>query len=448
MKATSLLGVLLDFLESLDGDHPAPADVRLSRFFRERRFLGSKDRRFVGDGAYAFLRHDLRGQARWRAWCQRTELSPREEGRTLHIGSLLAIAQDGLFPWEATELAETSSTYAAAVGGGWTEVLERIRIGKFLEEDDWPADPLERLAAELSLPVWLARRLVDERGEEEARLLGEALLLPAPVDLRVNVSRIEREVVRSDLESAHGAEVSFTPLSPHGLRIHGRINFRQFLSKNPGWAELQDEGSQIAAIVSGVRPGDTVIDACAGGGGKTLALSDIAGGQGRFHVCDIDVSKLDRLLRRAEPAGLKSLTPHQISPDGDLPSSLPSKADLVVCDVPCSGMGSLRRNPDLKTRYGEDDIAEFAEAQAGILERFSSRVRPGGRLVYITCSLLAQENEDVVEAFAAAHPEYRLAAPVLPEGFPEASRVGKYLRLDPISSGTDGFFVACFDRVE
>jgi 16S rRNA (cytosine967-C5)-methyltransferase len=193
-------------------------------------------------------------------------------------------------------------------------------------------------------------------------------------------------------------------------------------------------------------PGETVIDACAGGGGKILALADMARGEGTFHACDVDASRLDELVRRAEPLGLRSLTVHAIAPEGELPRKLPRHADLVLVDAPCSGLGSLRRNPDLKQRYGERDVAEFARLQRGILERFAAHVRPGGRLVYVTCSILPDENEAVVGGLLREHRELRPEPPPIAERLPPAALDGAWLRLGPDTTGTDGFFVACLRR--
>lgn len=446
MRSTSLLGILLDFLETLADGGSQPADVRLSKFFRARKYLGSRDRRFISDGVFSYLRHRERGEARWRLWRDRSGLGPPEDGRIAPLGPILVIAGDGLFPWGADEVVEAAGTIAGAAGGRWTEVLERVRLGRFLENGDWPVDAIERLAAETSLPVWLARRLVEERGLDGARALGLALLEPAPVDIRVNLSLIEREVVRKDLESALRADVDLTPYSPAGLRIRNRVNLRRFMSGHPGWIEIQDEGSQLAALATDAAPGETIVDACAGGGGKTLAMADRANLAARFHVCDIDASKLTELLRRAEPLGLRSLTPHQIAIEGRLPPTLPKKADLVVADVPCSGLGSLRRNPDLKHRYREEDIERFGEIQAAILDRFSRHVRPGGRLVYITCSVLAAENEEVVLAFRTRHPDFDPVVPPISRLLPPDAVLPAGLRLDPVVTGTDGFFVAVLTR--
>jgi 16S rRNA (cytosine967-C5)-methyltransferase len=449
MRPESLLGILLDLLEEFDKHANQPADVRLRKFFKARRYLGSHDRRFVGDGFFAYLRHEFRARKRWKLWSDRTSCKPPENGRMKHMGTLLAIAADGFFPWSAKEIGDAGATYAAAQGGGWIEILRCVRSNEFLTEEDWPGAGIERLACERSLPDWITRRLVATRGEEEAAALAGKLLDGAAVDVRVCLSNVDREVVRKDLETTFNIQVEVTPYSPAGLRIRNRINLRQFLNKHKGWIEVQDEASQIAALACEASPGETIIDACAGAGGKTLAFADLTGGDATLHACDIDAARLSELERRASALELRSLTLHEISedPHQPLPGTLPSKAHLVVVDAPCSGLGSLRRNPDLKMRYDEDDIAKFAETQYEILHRFAGRVRPGGRLVYMTCSILPDENQEVAQRFLEKHPEFKISLPEASARLPKSTiEDNSFLLLDPLRTETDGFFVAMFRK--
>ncbi len=447
MRPSSLLGVLLDCLEEFEREDGYPADVRLARFFRERRYLGSKDRRFVGDAAFSWLRHGMRGEIRFQLWSERVQLSPAAEGRLRPLGSLLAIAADGLFPWKASELAEAAAPLVEAFSG-WFQVFDLLRQGRFLEESDWPADPLDRLAAESSLPRWTVERLAAARGIEGARRLGLSFLQPAPLDLRVYLSRVERETVRRELEETFRIPVEATPFSPAGLRLRSRINLKGFLKSHPAWAEVQDEGSQLAAMATAAAPGETVIDACAGSGGKTLALLDLLRGEGKIHACDVDARKLRELERRAEPLRFKGLITHPLSAQGALPQNLPKAADLVVADAPCSGLGTLRRNPHLKRRLSEAEVSARARSQGEILDRFAGRVRPGGRLAAITCSILPEENEAVAAKFLESHPAFQKIAPAVAARLPGAAVENQFLYLDPVRTGTDGFFVAVFKNLE
>jgi 16S rRNA (cytosine967-C5)-methyltransferase len=248
-----------------------------------------------------------------------------------------------------------------------------------------------------------------------------------------------------------------TPWSPLGLRIARRRNLTGTRASREGWIEVEDEGSQLVALALDAAPGMDIIDACAGAGGKTLALASILSGgeerpggrpRGTITACDISGDKLAELERRARGAGVADrIRAVRIAPEGPLPDGI-APADLVLVDAPCSGFGTLRRNPELKLRHGPDDVRAFATLQRAILERFLPLMKPGGRIAYATCSILAEENEDVAAAFAAAHPEIEEAASAwaaahLPAACPEGTR----LRIDPVTAGTDGFFVAMWRRM-
>jgi 16S rRNA (cytosine967-C5)-methyltransferase len=329
----------------------------------------------------------------------------------------------------------------------------------YLPESCWPTASNERLAAELSLPPWLAVRLSVERGEGIARRLSARLAIPAKVDLRVNLRRAPREKVREFLEEETKCNVSLTPWSPLGLRIEKRVNLNSTTPGRNGWIEVEDEGSQLMVLAAASSDCRTVIDACAGGGGKTLAFMDLLlKGCSKsdtsepiqepvVFACDVSRRRLTKLERRARKAGVRDrVSIHCVAPDGELPSDIPM-ADLVLVDAPCSGLGTLRRNPDVKIRYGPEDIALFHRAQLRILERYATKVHMGGNLVYVTCSILREENEAVAEAFSAAHPEFQQSRSEwsmrnLP---PECSQ-GGYLHVDPLLTGTDGFFLAMWNR--
>jgi 16S rRNA (cytosine967-C5)-methyltransferase len=449
MRPASLLGHALECIQILDAPGRLPADARLGRYFRERRYLGSRDRRFLGDAAHAWLRHLPRVRARWTAWVAAERQAERDpgtgEGAAVHLADLLTLARDGLFPWTfaATLAAARELPPPQAGPGAWSE--------SWVAQGGWPASPLELQAAEMSLPPWLAERLIAECGEGAARRLAAALLEQAPVDLRVNLRRASREVARAQLATETGLEVELTPLSPLGLRLRQRRALGGTTAVRDGWVEVEDEGSQLAVLCLDVRPGEVVIDACAGAGGKSLALADLLGADreapaSRLIACDVDGKRLAELERRAAVAGVAGAIERvTIAPTGPLPG-LPA-GDLVLVDTPCSGLGTLRRSPELKLRHDPAAIDAFAALQRSILERFAPLVRPGGRLAYVTCSLLAAENELVARCFTAAHAE------LLPTGsswarkhLPAACLEGPYVRLDPVRSGTDCFFIALWQR--
>ena len=438
MKPATFLGLALELIDRVDAPGALPADARVGAFFREKRFLGSKDRRLLGDAVYAWLRHVPRARAR------RLAASKDDPGgaapRDVHVLDVLALARDGLFPADF----EATAAAVQAIGSPSGAVSEALGTPDWPGADAWPADPLDRMAAELSLPRWIAERLLAERGEAEARALGEALLRPAPVDLRVQLRRISRDEARRSLEEETGAEIELTPWSPAGLRLARRRNLSSTRASREGWIEVEDEGSQVSVRALDAAPGASIIDACAGAGGKTLALADIVLGEkaGSITACDVHEGRLEELARRARDAGvLGRIRIAPIPPGGPLPGKL-RPADLVLVDAPCSGLGTLRRNPELKLRWTPGDIARFASVQASILERFLPLVRPGGRIAYVTCSILAEENEDVARGFERAHPELVRWDPRWAlENLPPTCVRERSVRIDPAAAGTDGFFV-------
>ena len=444
MKPTTFMGLSLELIERVAAPGALPADARVGAFFREKRFLGSKDRRLLGDAVYAWLRHVPRARARWQAASKESDGTSGASPRDLHVLDVLALARDGLFPAGFDEVAAAVAAIQPPSGA----VAEALGAPGWPGADAWPTDPLDRAAAELSLPRWIAERLFAERGEEDARALGEALLHPAPVDLRVQLRRISREEARRSLEEDTGAQIELTPWSPAGLRLARRKNLSSTRGSREGWVEVEDEGSQVAVRVLEPAPGASIIDACAGAGGKTLALADLLEGKGRsITACDVHAGRLEELGRRARDAGvMERIRPVPIAAGGPLPPEL-KPADLVIVDVPCSGLGTLRRNPELKLRWTPEDIGRFAALQASILERFLPLARPGGRIAYLTCSILAEENEDVARAFEKAHPELaRLEPRWAVENLPRACVRDRSVRIDPASGGTDGFYVVSWTR--
>jgi 16S rRNA (cytosine967-C5)-methyltransferase len=240
-----------------------------------------------------------------------------------------------------------------------------------------------------------------------------------------------------------------TPHSPAGIRLKGKPAINRHDLFLDGSIEVQDEGSQLLAYLVGPRRGEMVADFCAGAGGKTLALSMLMHGTGRVYAMDVSERRLRELAPRAARAGISNVHPIVLSGENDIRAKrLAGKLDRVLVDAPCSGFGTLRRNPDLKWRHGEAAIAELAAKQARILSAAATLVKPGGRLVYATCSILPDENEAVADAFAASQPEF---APLACAELLAAQRIpldtGERLRLWPHVHGTDGFFAAAFTRI-
>jgi 16S rRNA (cytosine967-C5)-methyltransferase len=287
-------------------------------------------------------------------------------------------------------------------------------------------------------------------GEEALLALARGLQEGAPLDLRVNTLKAPREAVldRLDYDELPAQATRYSPL---GVRLRGK----PALNKHPmfldGAVEVQDEGSQILGLLVQPRGGEMVVDVCAGAGGKTLQMGGAMHSTGRLYAFDVSDRRLDNLAPRLKRSGLSNVFPQRISGENDAKvKRLRGKIDRVLVDAPCTGLGTLRRNPDLKFRQTAEGLAELNAKQRAILESAAGLVKPGGRLVYGTCSLLREENEAIVEAFLVAHADFRLvpAAEVLERQGVRVPFEGPYLRLYPHVHGTDGFFAAVMDREE
>jgi 16S rRNA (cytosine967-C5)-methyltransferase len=388
----------------------APADQVLSRFFREHRGLGQNERAFVAEAAFAVVRRKRSVEA----------AAGSAEPHALVAAALL----------------RTQGFSARALEGlVEEELLRRIR-------EAGNAEPAPAVRADL--PDWLWDRLVDQYGDDEARRLAQGLLNPAPLDLRVNLARLDRDAARARLVG-DGLPATNTPYSPAGLRLAGRPAINRHALFAEGLLEVQDEGSQLLAWLLAPRRGEMVADYCAGAGGKTLAMAMLMRGTGRVYAMDISAKRLAALAPRAARAGITNVQTLVLGEDDARARRLAAKIDRVLVDAPCSGFGTLRRNPDLKWRHGPEAIGELAAKQRRILDAAARLVRPGGRLVYATCSILREENDAVAAAFQEANPEFRpLSCADLLADQRIALDTGEQLRLLPHLHGTDGFFAAAF----
>ncbi len=393
-----------------------PADEALSGYFRAHRSLGRQDRAFVAEAGFAVLRRRRSLAA----------AAQSQEPRALLIAALVRVLG---FSGRALEEVLKPDEY---------ELVSRARAFRL---DAQPP------AVRADLPDWLWERLIVEQGEEEALRIAQALLNPAPLDLRVNLARSDRESVLARL-AADGLEGTPTPFSPAGIRFAGRPAINRHPLFEDGVVEVQDEGSQLLAWLVAPRRGEMVADYCAGAGGKTLALAMLMRGSGRLYAMDVSARRLAALAPRAARAGVTSIHPITLSGDNDARvKRLAGKMDRVLVDAPCSGFGTLRRNPDLKWRNAAAAVDELAAKQARILDSAARLVKPGGRLVYATCSILRQENDAVVDGFLARRPEFSpLSCATLLAGQRVGLDTGERLRLWPHAHATDGFFAAAFER--
>jgi 16S rRNA (cytosine967-C5)-methyltransferase len=390
-----------------------PADEALSRYFREHPQLGQQERAFVAEAAFAVLR--------------------RKRSLEAAAGSA---APDALVTAAAMRVLGLS---ARALEGLIDEPLARA-IKSFRTEGLAPA-------VRVDLPDWLWGRLAAEHGEAEAQHIAQGMLNAAPLDLRVNIARITREEALARLVQA-GMEARPTPHSPAGLRLAGKPPINRHPLFREGLVEVQDEGSQLLAWLLAPRRGEMIADYCAGAGGKTLAVAMLMRGTGRVYAMDVSARRLAALAPRAARAGVTNVHSIALSGDHDARAKrLAGKLDRVLVDAPCSGFGTLRRNPDLKWRHSPETIDELAEKQRAILAAAARLVKPGGRLVYATCSILCEENEAIVQAFHGANAAF---SPLPCSELLAAQRIaldtGPYLRLWPHRHGTDGFFAAAFQR--
>lgn len=393
-----------------------PADSILSRYFREHRDIGPADRTFVAEAVYGVLR----------------------KKRLLDHVTTTGKARELLLAWLTRVQGLNVRELDPVLRRGDTDVVAAI---KAVLTDNLP------LAVQAELPDWVVENLLTFSSEADVLALGKSLAEPAPLDLRVNTLRAKRDDVIAKL-AAEGLAATLTPYSPNGLRLSGRPSISRLPLFLDGTLEVQDEGSQLLCHLLAPTRHDLTIDFCAGAGGKTLALGAIMHNRGRLYAFDVSAARLKKLQPRLARSSLSNVHPQTIASENDIRvKRLTGKADRVLIDAPCSGLGTLRRNPDLKWRQSPESVAELTRKQAGILTAAARMVKPGGRVVYATCSLLHDENEAIVEAFLAANPAFALVdCDSVFEQQKIALRTGKYLRLTPHQHGTDGFFAAVMVR--
>lgn len=393
------------------------ADSVVSHWFRAHPKLGIRDRAEVAEVVYDVLRH-------LRRYRQLGESGVGNAIRRLAIqGAIVTMDPEKV---------------RAVLDPGELAWLDRIA------QIDELSMPLEVRA---SLPDWLYERIKDL---PDVGSLVAALNQGAPLDIRVNPLKAERDEMLADLTRGNAVRHApvATPYSPWGIRLTGRPAMNKWHQFEHGLIEVQDEGSQLLALLVGPKRGEMVIDFCAGAGGKTLLLGALMRSTGRLYAFDVSATRLAKAKPRFARSGLSNVVPVAIDHENDQRvRRLAGKAQRVLVDAPCSGVGTLRRNPDLKWRQSAQSLVELTDLQARILNSASRCVAPGGRLVYATCSILAEENQEQVERFLAAHPDFELidAAPLLAARTPLHIE-GPYLSLRPDVHGTDGFFAAVMER--
>jgi 16S rRNA (cytosine967-C5)-methyltransferase len=398
----------------------APADHVVSLFFRQHRALGSRERGVLSQTVYEVLRR----KSQWQHLAQ-TGTGPLERRFAL-------LAWQGPRPGIESALSPQESE--------WLQRAAQVDLATL-------AEPLRH-----NLPMWLAQALKSEVPDGGFWPLIEALNQPATLDLRVNLLKAKRPDAQQQLLDA-GITAHPTRYSPWGLRLEGKPALQKLPLYTAGVVEVQDEGSQLLALLTGAARGEMVVDFCAGAGGKTLALGAMMRNTGRLYAFDVAAHRLEALKPRLQRSGLSNTYLAAIAHENDERIvRLAGKADRVLVDAPCSGVGTLRRNPDLKWRQSAQTVEELRERQRAILLSASRLLRPGGRLVYATCSLLQAENETIAAEFddTQSRSFIRVNADSLlsayqPQDVPGLT-FGQNMRLWPHLHGTDGFFAAIWQR--
>jgi len=415
------------------GARRRPADAVASDFFRARRFIGGGDRREVAERAWAVVRQRMR--LGWHLARVGAVPAPR----------LLVLAQmllgEGV-QRQAAEAAFDGSRYGPAALDQAERRVAAALAGRTLLDDAMPE------AVRLNLPDWVLSAFAARFG---ARLAEEAAALEAeaPLDLRANLLKTDRDGAVRAL-AAEGVVAVPTPFSPWGLRMPARRPVTGTAAYREGLVEVQDEGSQLIALLADARPGMRVADYCAGAAGKTLAMAATMGNRGRITACDTSAPRLEGAARRLRRAGVDNAERHLLAAGDRWAKRRARSFDRVLVDAPCTGTGTWRRNPDARLRTRPEDLHELVALQHDILARAAELVRPGGRLIYATCSLLPQENEEQMDRFLARAPGFvpmpleGLWAALAP-GVP-APCAGPWLSLSPGGQGTDGFFCAVLER--
>ncbi len=416
LEATAdLVGLVLKF------DHPA--DQVVSRFFRDHREFGPRERATLAETVYTVLRKKLLFD----------HLSPSGSGSKERRMAILGF--HGPRDFLKSALNDTEKR--------WLDNCDAVKQEDLLDRHRH------------NLPEWLVTPLKAQLGDGFWPLV-ESLQQPAPLDLRVNTLNDKRADVKAELSKAGVAAVE-TPFSPWGLRIDGKPALNKFDAFARGAVEVQDEGSQLLALLLDAKRGEMVVDFCAGAGGKTLAIGASMRNTGRLYAFDTSAHRLDALKPRLARSKLSNVHPAAIAHErDDRIKRLAGKIDRVLVDAPCTGLGTLRRNPDLKWRQSPQSVAELTVKQTAILQSASRLLKSGGRLVYATCSVLPEENEAIAEAFSAANPDFDLqdAGELLRglkvEGADSLCAGGdtgtRYLRLWTHAHATDGFFAAVWNR--
>jgi 16S rRNA (cytosine967-C5)-methyltransferase len=410
---------------------PVPMDLTVGDYMRSRRYIGSKDRADIVERLYRIVRHKSR--LTWMLERSGASATPR----TLLIACFVLVEGTDDLP----RLFDGSKYGPAVLDEAEISLIEKLKNGD-LNTPDMP-DTVRcecPLQYESSLRAYFGKDFEPELA---------AMTSGAPLDVRVNLLKSARDQVQESL-AKDGVKTDMLRWSPWGLRVQGKVYLSETKAFRAGLVDIQDEGSQLIALACNAHPGMQVLDYCAGAGGKTLALAGAMQKKGRIVAMDLEESRLAKArdrFRRAQVSDI--IEPRPLSDERHRKWLRRQKQtfDIALLDVPCSGTGTWRRNPDTRWRTYGPSLDELVKTQSEILDRVAPVVKPGGRLVYATCSLLPEENENQVEAFLARNPDFKLLplADAWGEGL-EVPCTGDYMRLTPLRHNTDGFFAAVLQR--
>lgn len=443
MRKSSLIGHFIELYDRIQGS-TRPADTIVSEFFRARHYLGSKDRRFISELTYGVLRNHRLLQY----FVVHTDTAgpPGPLKPPIPSIALCAAYQTLLNTISIDEV-------CADVQSLWRVHVPAVDCGKFLADlarvphPSGESDPVRRLSLVYSFPEFVVGEWIERFGLGEAERMCASLNLPAPTCIRVNTLKATVEECRRDLQG-EGIQSRTTALSPVGLLLEKRANVGSLRTFKNGFFELQDEGSQIISYLANPSPGSVIVDACAGGGGKTLHLAALMQNTGELYAVDVDDRRLGNIVIRLQRAGVTIA--RVLSPTRDQApiENLRRRADVVLVDAPCSGVGTFRRNPGAKRTLKKEFVDHISGIQREILERSAELVRPGGRLVYSTCTLVTKENESVVSDFLRARPDFNIqpVGGILQAWGIHVEHRSDMLMLLPHKTGSDGFFAASFVR--
>lgn len=427
MNPAARIQAAIEILEIVLAE-PRPADTLVSAYFRGHRYIGSKDRTAVSERIYRIMRcyHRLCWQV------QRLDETPN--ARSLVLADCLLNSATG--PDSLTDLCN-GSKYGPEVLSEWEMKWTKSLTGKKLEHKDMP------IYVRYECPLWAEEPMQRALGSAFEAEMAE-MLKSAPLNLRVNLLVSTRDKVLAQLK-AEGLKATAGAICPWAIRIDGR----PALSRHPlfegGAIEFQDEGSQCVALLTDVKPGEQAVDFCAGAGGKTLAMGAMMNNKGKIVALDVLGGRLKRAKERFRRAGLHNIETREMTSERDKwVKHHVNHFDVVLVDAPCTGTGTWRRDPDKRWRQLGPGLSELVPLQKRILESASRLVKPGGRLVYATCSFLPEENEDQINAFLEENKDFELT--ILPQGLREASLVENMMKLTPARSGTDGFFAALMTK--